>query len=413
MKPRRVTSLLAMVAVVALAAAGCSLPGGGGGGYKVVAYFDRAVSVYPSSQVRVLGLPAGSVNKVEVVGNQVKVTMTIEDKIPLPQGVKAQIVPQSLIGERYIQLAPAWREGDPKISAGYEIQRADTITPVEPDEALAAVKKFLDSLDPKGLGQLINNADDALHGNGAELNSALDQISKLVGTFAEKDDTLVSIVDNFDRLTTTLRTRESQLGSILQTFSQATQVLADERANIQALLASLASLSANGVDLVQKHSAALRTDLDTLARLANSIDTNLDKLAELLDSGPLLVSGLANAYNPDLRAMNLRTSFSPLLQQLLNPVLKKVAGLLGIPFTSVPCIPVDVLCSAVTTNASSTATPVDLPAATTPVDDLLLLLGAPTVPAAPGPSAIDRVANGLSGVGGFLDDAGHAMVGAS
>src|SRR5689334_10675173 len=107
--------LAAFVLLAVLAAAGCSL-GGGGGGYKLVAYFDRAVSVYSSSQVRVLGLPAGQVNKVEVVGNQVKVTMTIESKIPLPQGVKAQIVPQSLIGERYIQLAPAWKDGEPKIS---------------------------------------------------------------------------------------------------------------------------------------------------------------------------------------------------------------------------------------------------------------------------------------------------------
>jgi len=34
------------------------------------------------------------------------------------------------------------------------------IVPVEPDEALAELKKFLDSLDPNGLGSLINNLSD-------------------------------------------------------------------------------------------------------------------------------------------------------------------------------------------------------------------------------------------------------------
>ncbi|MEY2405618.1 MAG: hypothetical protein QOG39_534, partial [Acidimicrobiaceae bacterium] len=50
----------ALISIVALAvfAGGCSfLPGGGGSRYKLVAYFPRAVSVYASSQVRVLGLP--------------------------------------------------------------------------------------------------------------------------------------------------------------------------------------------------------------------------------------------------------------------------------------------------------------------------------------------------------------------
>ena len=87
----------AVVLVAALATSGCSLVGGGGGGsYKLVAYFPRAVSLYPSSQVRVLGLPAGRVDGVDVIGTQVKVSMSINNDIPVPKDVKAFIVPQSL-----------------------------------------------------------------------------------------------------------------------------------------------------------------------------------------------------------------------------------------------------------------------------------------------------------------------------
>src|SRR3954453_9680743 len=102
-------------------ASGCSLLGGGGGTYQLVAWFPRAVSLYPSSQVRVLGLPAGSVDSIEIIGTQVKVSMSMNSDVPVPANVRAVITPQSLIGERYVQLPPAGREGQPKAPDGYEI----------------------------------------------------------------------------------------------------------------------------------------------------------------------------------------------------------------------------------------------------------------------------------------------------
>jgi virulence factor Mce-like protein len=398
--------LLAIVLVATLAASGCSLIGGGGGSYKLVAYFPRAVSLYPSSQVRALGLPAGRVDAVEVVGTQVKVSMSVDNDIPVPKNVKAMIAPQSLIGERYVQLSPAWKEGDEKATDGMEI--TNTVIPVEPDEALAALKKFLDSLDPNGLGRLINNAATDLQGQGATLNHAFDQISSLVGTFAEKDQQLADIVDNFDKFTSTLVTRESQLGDILATFSQATQVLADERQGIENLLSGLAGLSTNGLQLVSKHSQQLRTDVETLTRLAQSINVNLDALGQLLDSGPILTKGLIDAYDPELRALDLRQNLGPLAESVLNPLL----GRFGLPQGA--CAPGLQTCeTAVAPQSSGRAAVTALPQATTPIDDLLGLMDAPTTrPPAP-PSIGDRIADGASSFGGFLREAASAMAGAS
>ena len=406
---RSLLRLTGVVAVTALVASGCSLFGGGGGSYKLVAYFPRAVSLYPSSQVRVLGLPAGSVDAVEVVGTQVKVTMSIDKDVPLPKDVKALISPQSLIGERYVQLSPAWRQGEDKAPDGMEVH--DTIVPVEPDEALGELKKFLDSLDPNGLGRLINNAADDLQGQGTTLNHALDQVSQLVSTFAAKDTQLADIVDHFDRFTATLSTRETQLGDILATFSQATQVLADERQGIENLLAGLADLSRNGLQLVSKHSQQLRTDLDTLTRLAQSIDVNLDGLTQLLDSGPQLVNGIIGAYNPEARALNLRNNFGPLVESVLGPILKSVLPGATLP---TPCVPgLQTCASPVAGLSSSKAVPAGLPVATTPVDDLLALLSGPTTDAPAAASTRDHLVSGGSSIGSFFRTAAGALVGAS
>jgi virulence factor Mce-like protein len=255
----------ALAAVMALGLASCG--SSSSDGTKLTAYFPRTVSLYPSSGVRVLGLPAGKVTKVTVQGTRVRVEFRVSKSVPIPRDVEATIVPFSLIGERYIQLTPAWTTGQPRLADGAVIPMSRTHIPVEPDEALAAVKKFLDTLDPNATGKLIKNLAEDVKGSGASLNAALKGIAGLTGTLADKDDALVSIIDHFDAFTATLRTREGQLGKVMDGFAQTTSLLAQERGQIEALVDNLAGLSTTGLDLVSEHGARLDRDLTILTRV--------------------------------------------------------------------------------------------------------------------------------------------------
>lgn len=393
MRGRRTIAGLVAVALGVLPA--CSLLGGGDT-YRLTAYFDRAVSVFPSSDVRVLGLPAGSVAAVEIDGDRVRVDMNIPSDIKVPADATAQIVPQSLIGERYIQLAPAFRDGMAAAEDGDVIE--DTVIPVEPDEALAALKEFLDSLDPDGIGNLVSNLEEDLRGNGAGLNSALGGLAQLVETFAENDDVLLRIVDSFDRLTATLSTREQQLGEVLDAFAEASTVLAEERQSIEELVAGLADLSSNGLALIGEHSSALRDDIATLAGTAATIEANLAAVTQLLAAGPNLTAGIIDAYHPELRAIDLRNNFSPLTTELVDVAL----GQLGLPPL---CLPVLQECPVTGVSSTITGTPAVIEDAGTPVASLLRLLSAPAAPRAPGgPGGLDRV-------GRFVRDAATTLLG--
>src|SRR3546814_12797996 len=116
---------------------------------------------------------------------------------------------------------------------GHVIPLERTIIPVEPDEALAALKELLDSLDPDGIGDLVSNLDEDLAGNGERLNQAIGSLSDLVSTFADNDDVLLRIVDSFDRLSATLVTREQQPGEVLDAFADSRPVLSHRRASLQ------------------------------------------------------------------------------------------------------------------------------------------------------------------------------------
>src|ERR1700687_5289811 len=58
-------------------------------GHKVIGYFTSAVGLYPSDDVRVVGVPVGTVDSIEPRATDVKVTMTVRDGVKLPADAKA------------------------------------------------------------------------------------------------------------------------------------------------------------------------------------------------------------------------------------------------------------------------------------------------------------------------------------
>jgi phospholipid/cholesterol/gamma-HCH transport system substrate-binding protein len=369
---RRVVAPVALAMVMALTATACSLTGEKSSGYKLTAWFPRAVALYPSSDVRVLGLSAGKVDDVDAIGNRVRVTMHVHSDVPVPKDVNAVIVPQSLIGERYVQLFPAWENGEARAQGGTVIPLERTSIPVEPDEALAALKKFLDTLDPKATGRLVSNLAKDLDGTGESLNQALEGLGGLAATVASKDEELGRIIDHFDGFSATLATREQQLGRIMDNFAQLTSLLAEERRHVEGLVKGLGQVSSDALDLVSEHGARLDRDLGILTRTLQSVDANMDSVRQFLDAGPILVHGLKGAVDNEFHRVDLRTQFSPTAQQALE----KVLGPLGVPLGDVVCVPADVACqpSGAPVVAPSTPAPAAAPAA-----------GLPTVPAVPNP----------------------------
>jgi virulence factor Mce-like protein len=348
---RRVAAVLATL-VLAGAFSACSR---GGGHYTVTAWFSSAISLYPDSQVRVLGLPAGHVKSIKVIDDKVRVVMSIPDDIPLPENVNATIIPLSFIGERYVQFFPAWKTGEAKLAANAVIPIEDTSVPVEPDETLAAVKHLLDAIDPQATGKLITNLAKDLDGTGDDLNAALKGLGTITETLGAKDAEVGAIIDHFDKLTATLSSRDATLGRVLDAFARTTDALADERTSIESLLASLASISTNGLALVGKHRVQLDKDLTVLSRTIRLVGDNIDQLDKILNSAPILTagrnldgkSGLAAAYNKNLHALDLRTVVTPAVSQLL--------GALGIPVTV--CEPVTTTCPLPTGGALAAGLP--------------------------------------------------------
>ena len=145
---RRILAIAVVALLAAVGSAGCS--SSGGGSYEIVAHFSRAVAVYEQSDVRVMGVAVGQVSDIEIAGDEIVVTLAIDEEVPLPADATVGIAPTSLIGERDVVLPP-WKPGDERLEPGAVIGVDRTIIPVEPDEALQAVTDLVAALDPEAV----------------------------------------------------------------------------------------------------------------------------------------------------------------------------------------------------------------------------------------------------------------------
>ena len=111
-KRRTLTSVLSAVAVLAVVAALLLAVLPDDDKKMLTASFPRTVSLYEGSDVRILGVPVGTVESVTPTGTDVTVTMSYDAKHKVPADAQAVIVSPAIVGDRFVQLTPVYTGGD-------------------------------------------------------------------------------------------------------------------------------------------------------------------------------------------------------------------------------------------------------------------------------------------------------------
>ncbi len=310
--------------------------GGGGGGYHLTAEFASTVGLYPSGDVHVMGIPVGTVDSITIVGTVVRVEMTIDEDVPLPDDVRATIGQTQLIGERNVVLFPPWdadmaAAGQAQVDDGATIPLTRTEVPVEPDEGLEAFNDLAQSLDADTVGGLIHDSADVLEGRGDEIGEAIDAAAGLGTTLAEVDEQLVAAAEDLHRLAGSLSTREEQLGRLVEQFSQATSLLAEERDGIGAVLTAISDLTEQGQHLLDTYGDQLPGDIATVTALASILERNAGSASQLIATFPDLAETIEAAYQPDIDGFYLRANATPTLAALLDVLINQLGVIPPIP----------------------------------------------------------------------------------
>ncbi|MQA83896.1 MAG: MCE family protein [Streptosporangiales bacterium] len=379
--------------VVAIAASLLMVVFGRGETVHVAAQFPRAVSLFEGSQVRILGVPVGRVTAVVPAGTSVRVEMAYDARHKVPADAKAVIVSPSLVGDRFVQLTPAYR-GGPTMADGAEIPVERTASPVEFDRVTANLNDLAVALGPEGanaegsLSDLLAVGAENLAGQGERINRTIDDVSDAADTLDAGREDLFGTVAHLQAFTAELAENDEQVRRFNRDLASVANQLAGERDELRAALRNLAVALGEVEAFVRENRELLTRDVKALTEITGVLARQREALASIIETGPLGMNNLALAYNPASGSIGSRFTHSLLASfEDLDGLLCEIARSANVADAEGACRLLEDLLEPLPTPGVSPS----------PIDDLASgVAGRPATPGAGGDPTLGGLLGGAS-----------------
>jgi phospholipid/cholesterol/gamma-HCH transport system substrate-binding protein len=323
------TKLVTVAIVLALAGAAIALMGPEQ--RRLSMMFPSTTSLYEGAQVKVLGVTVGRVDSIRVVGTQVRVEMEYDSDVKLPAGVHGVVVPPSIVGDRFIQLAPAYTTG-PVLPDGAHLDASRASIPLELDDTYRALDQVARSLGPNGanrdgaVADLISAGAENLRGRGQLFNDAVRNLADAIAVVAGSSEDFNGTTTNLARLSRELAGSDDSIRSLAVSLVAVSTELSGQRAAMSSAVTSLNRALKDVGRMTKDNRSALTQSTDDLRSVSAALRRHTSELEEIVDLAPVGLNNLMNIYvprnwdptNPSASNINGRTGSQNLHAQLFE-----------------------------------------------------------------------------------------------
>lgn len=295
--------------------------------YLLRAEIEDAGGMRQGANVRIDGVPIGSISKLELDENAVvQVEMRLQDSV-VPVGRDASMTAQidGIFGERYIDLRP----GDPKRPApsGFKIPRERAAVSVRLDDVLDT----LDMPTRDALQVFLNEQGAALVGRGQDLRTllavmgpSLQSTGDLLDQLSRDNRALGRLIEESDRIVASVARERPELGRLIDEAGAALDTLASRRRELgETVRRAPATLASARRALVALQAAAV-----PLAPAARGLRATAPQLAATLEELPAFTRAalptLTTIRSVSPRLGELGARGAPLVRRL-RPLARELA----------------------------------------------------------------------------------------
>jgi phospholipid/cholesterol/gamma-HCH transport system substrate-binding protein len=258
--------------------------------YLVKAGFDAAgQGLAKGSDVKLRGVNVGSVDKVELDGNQAVVYMDIKTHDKLPRTAELTVRPKTLFGEKFVDITPGEGESatDPaafyphsgtveftgKTTGGFELERV-----------LTSAYPLLKDISPTDLMTVLNTLADAGSGLGPAINRQIINGQKLADVFAAHDADQREFLNDLDTLATQLGVRSDDLVALAKSLDTALPTINSRADALNTLLTQTARLSNDVSDLLETNTGFITTTFNQGQQVLNTLDAQRGQIIPLVQA---------------------------------------------------------------------------------------------------------------------------------
>jgi phospholipid/cholesterol/gamma-HCH transport system substrate-binding protein len=301
---KRMRLISALLGVSLLAATGCSfkgayslpLPGGAAHGktYHVTAIFPDVQDLTVQAAVRVNDVAVGDVTSITLGTNDLKahVGMSINQGVHLPRNAVATLEQTTLLGEKFVSLAPPTGvAAEGTLADGDYIDDKTGATSQLPsvEEVFGLLSQVLNGGDLADLQTINVEVSKALAGRETQVRGALTQLNTFVTGLANQKQEIVRALDQLNRFSGALASQDGTIATALTDLGPGLRVLADERAQFTSLLTHLSTFGKVATRIIHASRTETITDLQRLQPVLQHLaaaGTALPRSLEILITFP-------------------------------------------------------------------------------------------------------------------------------
>ncbi|GAB3687193.1 MCE family protein [Saccharopolyspora tripterygii] len=270
------------------------LPGGaelGAHPYTVKVHFQDVLDLVPQASVKVNDVAVGRIDRIELSADNTTalVTMRVNGDVRLPGNAFARLRQSSLLGEKFVELAPPPENASGRLAEGAEIPLERTNRNPQIEEVLGAVSLLLNGGGIEQMQTIVKELNKAFTGNEEEIRSLLGNVNNVVSRLDRQRGEITKALDGLNRLSANMRAQTGNINNALDGLAPGLREIEAQRGQLVGMLQSLDKLSGTATHTVEASREDLVADLHALAPTLQQLaktGTDLPKAMAFLSTYP-------------------------------------------------------------------------------------------------------------------------------
>lgn len=270
---------------------------------RLSADFASADGVYVGSQVRIVGVEVGLVEKVEPMGDVVRVHLTLDPGTELPEDVGALVMNPAVIADRFVELTPAY-QGGPTFGEGGTIPADRTRAPLDFDEFVSSLDTLSSAFAPgaEEMAEGLDRGAEALDGRGGTLNRAIRNLSTVSALGGDRAEDLDAIITELAVLMDAAGGRDQTMRDLVLGLDDLGRQIRQDQIDVAAPADDLRVILDQLDTIVAERGEDITATTDATREVTAMYAEHREDFAEFLDLYPVMMENLAMGVGTDGRA---------------------------------------------------------------------------------------------------------------
>jgi phospholipid/cholesterol/gamma-HCH transport system substrate-binding protein len=259
------------------------------------ATFSDASRLKAGQDVRISGVPVGTVNKIKLnPDNTVDVAFDVNKRYQLYTSTRAVVRYENLVGDRYLEITSGPGELR-KLPTGATIPKQNTQPALDLDALLGGLRPVLKGLDGAKINEVSNAVMELLQGQGGALSNLLSTTGAFTQNLASRDQLIGDVINNLNTVLGTVDAKGAQFDASVDQLQKLLTGLAEGRDPVAGAIGPLATAENDLTDMLRESRRPLQAVIENTRPLAQRLDerkADVNKTLEPLAENYLRLNAL-------------------------------------------------------------------------------------------------------------------------